>query len=107
MVLTIGETRISFVEDYIENSVNPEYVDDGDGNDGDDDDEDDVDPLCRPTQTLSILILLNKVGLPCRVPHRAVHWNLDDSGGGFCYHYQYHHHELHFHQFGVIFVQTN
>ena len=27
MVLTIGETRISFVEDYIENSVNPEYVD--------------------------------------------------------------------------------
>lgn len=25
MVLTIGETQISFVDDYIENSVNPEW----------------------------------------------------------------------------------
>ena len=35
VVLTIGETQISFVDDYIENSVNPEY-DDGDGGVGGD-----------------------------------------------------------------------
>ena len=45
MVLTIGETQISFVDEYIENSVNPEY-DDHDDNDRDDD-VDAVDLLCR------------------------------------------------------------
>ena len=44
VVLTIGETHISFVDDYIENSVNPEYADvDGGGDDGDGDyDADDL-----------------------------------------------------------------
>ena len=47
VVLTIGETHISFVDDYIENSVNPEYadVDGGDDDDGDGDYDDDDDLL--------------------------------------------------------------
>ena len=56
VVLTIGETQISFVDDYIENSVNPEYGDTCDGDvDGDDDKQTDTEHFDS----------VNKVGLPC------------------------------------------